>query len=95
MQCYCRQHYTVFQWDTPNGAMRFASIAPYGFWGEAARMKGHVFAQSRVMNHLRAAEQRSRAREFGEDCLSPRALGLCEGEFRSRPAWRVAQQGHT
>jgi hypothetical protein len=25
----------------------------------------------------------------GEDCLSPRAV--CEGEFRSRPAWRAAQ----
>ena len=40
---------------------------------------------------MRAAEQRSRAGEFGEDCLSPRAVGLCEGEFRSRPAWRAAQ----
>ena len=31
--------------------------------------------------------------ELGEDCLSPRAVGLCEGEFRGRPAWRVAQGG--
>jgi hypothetical protein len=27
--------------------------------------------------------------EVGEDCLSPRVV--CEGEFRSHPAWRAAQ----